>query len=75
MRLGNDMQIIMAVTNGRRPDRPNEPISLEDELWTLISQCWEADPKVRPHIRRATEKVSDWSDHCVYPPSKFNLTR
>jgi hypothetical protein len=60
--LGNDMQIIIAVSiDGRRPEHPDESVHpMEEELWALITRCWEADPQVRPHIRRAAEKVSDW---------------
>jgi hypothetical protein len=55
--LGNDMQILMAVSQGRRPERSNEPTYLEDGYWTLITRCWEADPRDRPSIREAREQV------------------
>jgi hypothetical protein len=50
--LGNDMQIIIAVSiEGRR--------HLEEELWALITRCWEADPEGRSHMRQAADKVGD----------------
>jgi serine/threonine protein kinase len=72
--LRNDMQIIMAVSQGRRPERPKNSIHLENELWTLVTQCWESDPKERPDIRRATHKVGDWLHQSVNSdPTVFNM--
>jgi serine/threonine protein kinase len=57
--LCKDVQVITAVSKGRRPEHPGESVYMEDGLWNLITSCWETDPKDRPHIRKAVEKVSD----------------
>ena len=43
------IQVIMAITQGRRPPRPTHPTFTED-LWTLIQRCWDHDPYLRPGV-------------------------
>jgi hypothetical protein len=65
---------MMAVIQGLRPERPHESNYMEDKLWTLVTQCWESDPKERPDIRRATHKVGNWLHQHLNPVSTvFNM--
>ena len=37
------------ITNGTRPPRPTHPTFTAD-LWTLMQNCWDQDPHVRPAV-------------------------
>jgi len=47
--------LIPALFNGVRPDRPTEKVviarGLDDALWTLITECWYTEPILRPTIK------------------------
>ncbi|RDB23589.1 Serine/threonine-protein kinase STY46 [Hypsizygus marmoreus] len=55
--ISNDYAVILKVTAGHRPDRPSycepmnipcETLGLEDVMWDIIEQCWNADVQGRP---------------------------
>ncbi|KZV96075.1 kinase-like protein [Exidia glandulosa HHB12029] len=60
--LDNDVQLIMSVTTGARPERPTSgpgaaSRGLDDALWALCLQCWDATPSERPTMRTIVESI------------------
>jgi serine/threonine protein kinase len=47
-----DFGVVLAVTQGRRPQRPSHDLcqirGLDDEIWDLIENCWASIPSERP---------------------------
>jgi hypothetical protein len=43
-----DAQVMFAVLNGRRPERPGD-VWCPDYVWDLVQKCWDKDPLKRPH--------------------------
>lgn len=39
----------LAIMGGERPPRPTH-LALTDRLWSLLQQCWDQDPRLRPNI-------------------------
>jgi hypothetical protein len=46
----------MKVLAGERPPRPNSE-QLDDQTWTLIQQCWAAEPSHRPKASAIVESL------------------
>lgn len=44
--------MITIVDRGFRPKRPARPL-MEDKLWSLVTQCWQAEPKARKTAEEA----------------------
>ncbi|KAG6908624.1 hypothetical protein DXG01_003949 [Tephrocybe rancida] len=47
----NDFAVMMHVTSGGRPPRPDPPNSvpeMTDDIWSLLERCWIQDPRERP---------------------------
>jgi len=42
---------------GERPPRPFNP-TLTDEVWTLVSCCWDQEPRLRPGMRRVLQDLA-----------------
>ncbi|TDL24396.1 kinase-like protein [Rickenella mellea] len=45
--------VIRAIVNRKKPKRPSEDLrdrGLDDNLWSLMTECWDYDPKRRPEI-------------------------
>jgi len=38
---------MLAITQGKRPQRPTHP-DFTENLWALIQRCWDEDPQLRP---------------------------
>ena len=60
--LTNDYRIMMAVTfEGRRPPRPSHNLAnvrgLKDPIWSIIEECWDSDPKLRPSSDRIVQRL------------------
>jgi hypothetical protein len=55
--LQNDVQVLLAVTKGIRPERPGSETGIFDELWELVSRCWQQDPGSRPTMQGVVETV------------------
>jgi hypothetical protein len=53
----NDLQVVMAVCGGARPDRPNK-CRMHEELWTLAARCWDNDQNLRPNMVEISHEVS-----------------
>ncbi|KAK7037717.1 hypothetical protein VNI00_010943 [Paramarasmius palmivorus] len=45
--LRNELAVLSAVSRGLRPEKPQN-IEMEDWLWSLMNDCWAADPMSRP---------------------------
>ena len=45
--------VILGVTAGKRPARPphREVLGLDDAMWNVVQQCWDANPQSRPTIK------------------------
>ncbi|KAK7060776.1 hypothetical protein VNI00_000508 [Paramarasmius palmivorus] len=48
--------VLLKVVQGERPGRPGSGWC-PDSIWDLIEQCWEHDPRRRPHIREINEHL------------------
>lgn len=60
--LTNDYRIMMAVTfEGKRPLRPLHELAvirgLDDPLWDIVEECWDADSKLRPSSDMIVERL------------------
>ncbi|KAG6835339.1 hypothetical protein H0H93_002524, partial [Arthromyces matolae] len=57
----NDFAVMMHVSSGGRPARPehlNSIFGMTDEMWPLMEQCWDADPRKRPSSRDIVYRLS-----------------
>ncbi|KAK7014133.1 Rho guanine nucleotide exchange factor [Paramarasmius palmivorus] len=45
-----DAAVILRVVNGDRPSRPAGNTELDDDIWTLMNQCWAMNSSSRPDI-------------------------
>ncbi|KAJ8077721.1 hypothetical protein PM082_002154 [Marasmius tenuissimus] len=54
-------QVVVMVSNGRNPDRPTEGKvvrrGLDDELWRLMTECWNRMPSARPGIKEILTRL------------------
>ncbi|KAG8723216.1 histone methyltransferase set1 [Ceratobasidium sp. 395] len=68
--LNNDTQVILAVVY--RNAMPNRPERLEatseqdEELWSLLLQCWNRQPKMRPNATTIAQKLCGQEHICVH---------
>lgn len=53
----NNFIIMRLITDGIRPDRLEIP-AIEDKMWDLISNCWEANPSERPTMEQIVNLLS-----------------
>lgn len=49
--------VIRLILSGERPPRP-PALELSDEQWSVIKQCWSADPDQRPSIAEVIQSMS-----------------
>jgi len=53
-----DTTVIALVQEGRRPDRSRcLPTIFTDPMWALLVDCWDTDPKRRPNVGTAVERL------------------
>ena len=52
--ISNQIEIIMAISRGERPGRPE---GMPDWVWELASRCWERDVEKRPHMDEVEREV------------------
>ena len=47
-----DVIVMRMVLEGKRPERPNGPEQewFTDDLWRVLTQCWESERETRPSI-------------------------
>ncbi|KAG8712935.1 hypothetical protein FRC09_019302 [Ceratobasidium sp. 395] len=59
----NEMAIALAITNGKRPERPESTIPTEsnqgNKLWSLLGQCWDSNPEERPEALVVVEIIRE----------------
>ena len=48
------------IQQGNRPPRPVHPI-LTEELWTLMKQCWDHNPDLRPRVSDVLQSLLNLS--------------
>ena len=53
--------ITNAVTNGERPEKPEEAARLgfNDELWAIVEQCWKPEREDRPTVEEILSCLND----------------
>lgn len=59
-------KIITIVIDGDRPDRITQP-AVSDELWNIITACWQASPGSRPTTSQLLRSVRD----CILQSSNY----
>ena len=49
----NEALVILSITNGERPQKPEaaESLGFTDGLWGVVTQCWSAEASARPDVR------------------------
>ncbi|KAL0057415.1 hypothetical protein AAF712_015942 [Marasmius tenuissimus] len=54
-------EVVLSVANGRNPKRPTDlkikETELDDDLWTLMEECWNCTASARPGIDEVLEKL------------------
>ncbi|KAH9930840.1 kinase-like domain-containing protein [Fomitopsis serialis] len=65
----SDGSVIRRIINGERPQRPMEATSLglSDTVWSIMEQCWRADPSARPSMTDVIAQLED--EWCLQSPS------
>jgi hypothetical protein len=53
----SDSQAIFAAVEGIRPKRPGANTGMYEELWGLVSRCWQHDPDFRPKMQEVVDTV------------------
>ncbi|KAJ1557204.1 hypothetical protein HK096_008565, partial [Nowakowskiella sp. JEL0078] len=56
--LPSEAQVVFAVTQQRRPQRPVELVN--DDIWALIEACWSHDAKKRPSFNYVRIQLNDF---------------
>jgi hypothetical protein len=59
-------QIVLAVREGLRPACPGESTTMSEQLWVLITNCWDAVVASRPTMKEVSETVSSTVAICVF---------
>ncbi|KAL0058646.1 hypothetical protein AAF712_014672 [Marasmius tenuissimus] len=55
--LGVEGAVIVAILlDGKHPSRPQD-IEVDDEIWELMTSCWNSDPSLRPTAADAFERI------------------
>jgi hypothetical protein len=57
--LPNDMAVMFAVIEGKRPSRPMSctGTTVLDSLWELLNNCWEAKAEMRPKVLQIVKQL------------------
>ena len=57
-------EVLIRSTQGERPKKPEGADALEmakrgldDNLWQLLEECWDQNPKKRPNIHQVLERL------------------
>ena len=50
------VEAMMVIMRGDRPPRPSH-LTLTDELWELVQQCWNQDPRKRPPMPKVLQAL------------------
>ncbi|KAF9256235.1 kinase-like protein [Marasmius fiardii PR-910] len=53
-----DGGVILAIASAQRPTRPSNMILLTDEMWNIMTDCWNHDPQLRPAASKVLEHVT-----------------
>lgn len=70
----NDQSVIMAISRGEHPSRPDNIFSepwetaLHNKVWELTTDCWTSDPDERPPVGSVLRRLRHWR-------AKFNVAR
>ncbi|KAL0058191.1 Rho guanine nucleotide exchange factor [Marasmius tenuissimus] len=67
--LMNDMAVMLAVVQGKRPSRPQEISELSDTMWALMTACWDVAPSFRPTASHVLEKVGEMAPRAMNTPA------
>ncbi|KAJ6592918.1 kinase-like domain-containing protein, partial [Mycena capillaripes] len=54
--LNNDGAVMFQVMQGQRPTRS---LSIPDNVWDLMEECWKADPEARPSAKQIVSRLRD----------------
>lgn len=74
-----DVIVMRIVLEGKRPERPDGPEGerFTDDLWRMLTLCWESDRGVRPKIEAILEfleKVSEaWKPPSLQPDEDVEM--
>ncbi|KAJ7588154.1 kinase-like domain-containing protein, partial [Mycena floridula] len=54
--ISNEPAVILNIVGGVRPTRPELP-ELNDDIWSLIQDCWKMDPNDRPTADQMVQRL------------------
>ncbi|KAG5634158.1 hypothetical protein H0H81_003126 [Sphagnurus paluster] len=66
-----DHAVIMKVSKGARPSKPNYAAALTDEIWALMNKCWERQPSQRPSSALVLSKLIAMQPRDNRPPGEW----
>lgn len=56
-----DVTVLLTIIDGGTPSRPQAPEAhgmIDDYMWTLCMQCWNAAPEARPSMKAVLASIS-----------------
>ncbi|KAF9259830.1 kinase-like protein [Marasmius fiardii PR-910] len=60
----NDFMVVVAVLEKKRPPRPESMALLNDGMWNVMVECWDADPSKRPVAEEIFVRVAELENGC-----------
>ncbi|KAJ7827002.1 kinase-like domain-containing protein [Mycena olivaceomarginata] len=54
--ISRDITVTIKVLEGLRPSRP-DTVPVDDDLWRLLQDCWQATPSDRPNISQVIQRL------------------
>lgn len=65
-----DAQVIAALQRRDVPRRPEgvDTDAIDDQMWSLMMECWQYTPQDRPTLERIRDSISSFSEPRKYSP-------
>ncbi|KAK7437402.1 Rho guanine nucleotide exchange factor [Stygiomarasmius scandens] len=68
----HDAAVAIQLMKGNRPSRPFDNLHLRDDIWTVIQDCWEQDPSIRPHANTLRSQFISIASHTLELANDWN---
>ncbi|KAL0564120.1 Receptor-interacting serine/threonine-protein kinase 1, partial [Marasmius crinis-equi] len=71
--LPHDAAVVLAVSSGKRPLRPEGIPQLTDAIWKLTQSCWDPTPASRPTASHVVDEILSFdTSNSITPAPKWN---